>query len=65
MILENHNEVQRIVKQLQNAQKKIAKYKASLTDMKSKLHRTAKALGEKNVLLGERQKKIENLNRQV
>ena len=65
MILENHNEVQRIVRQLQNAQKKIIKYKTCVTDLKSKLHRTAKALGEKNVQLSERQKKIETLNQEV
>lgn len=48
MILENHNEVQRIVKQLQNAQKKILKYKACATDLKGKLQRATKALGERN-----------------
>lgn len=65
MILENNNEVQKIVKQLQNAQKKIAKYKACVTDLKSKLQRTAKALGDKNMQLAERQRRIESLTSQL
>lgn len=65
MILENNNEVERIVSQLQNAQKKIAKYKACVSDLKSKLQRTAKALGDKNRLLNEKQRRIEILAKQV
>lgn len=65
MIMENHSEVQRIIRQLQNAQKKIVKYKACVTDLKTKLQRSAKAIGDKSTQLNERQRTIDSLKEEI